>query len=638
MTIAMRRPRRPRARQLSDAENGVKISMLPAAAGIGSTDQFEINQAGTSRRGTADLIGDYVAARAAAANALDYGLSTTATGLENSQAMERALAAARIVHVPEGVYNVDVQYDGTTSGATTRKICIRVPTNRTILGPGTLQYTTPQPTVVPNRLVAILSIVGSNVRIGGLTLNDAHNSLVIPPATYGSVCRANGIVCGDGEDPIVTYDISNITVDDCTFTNNFYPLFFRVKASSPTVISDFRIMNCRGIAHPLSGFSGGFTTFGMNPNFDPAHPPIRNGVMAFNLMRGARTSAGLEFAGQTGGIMIGNVAEDCWYAGFETEGGAEEITFVGNRAIRCGNPFWTNDSQRIAFVGNIGNTTTTPLAPGAATVQNGILIGRGGFSGTPDYQTAEVVVVANILANGKISLGTVGSAGGSFGAITIVGNDIRHTDPADMPSACIILTSGGPRIIMGNALQGGDDATISMSSAEDQPTVIVGNITRAAGAEPSVGITGVDITPMELVHGFNAYLNGIGGLVGQVAGFGNRDAATVTRPLSQAGHRINYGSGNPETMLDGTISDLYQRYSDPAGPLWVKTSGYPVPIGEPLDYVGWKPLQMLVSGTTAERPNPGSGGHVGFRYYDTTLGKPIWWNGGAWKDATGATV
>jgi hypothetical protein len=25
-------------------------------------------------------------------------------------------------------------------------------------------------------------------------------------------------------------------------------------------------------------------------------------------------------------------------------------------------------------------------------------------------------------------------------------------------------------------------------------------------------------------------------------------------------------------------------------------------------------------------------------YYDVTLGKPIWWNGSAWIDATGATV
>ena len=29
---------------------------------------------------------------------------------------------------------------------------------------------------------------------------------------------------------------------------------------------------------------------------------------------------------------------------------------------------------------------------------------------------------------------------------------------------------------------------------------------------------------------------------------------------------------------------------------------------------------------------------VGYQYFDTTLSKPIWWNGTAWVDATGATV
>lgn len=42
------------------------------------------------------------------------------------------------------------------------------------------------------------------------------------------------------------------------------------------------------------------------------------------------------------------------------------------------------------------------------------------------------------------------------------------------------------------------------------------------------------------------------------------------------------------------------------------------------------------SGTTAQRPT------VGLKpskfYFDTTLGKPIWWSGSAWKDAAGTTV
>lgn len=40
-------------------------------------------------------------------------------------------------------------------------------------------------------------------------------------------------------------------------------------------------------------------------------------------------------------------------------------------------------------------------------------------------------------------------------------------------------------------------------------------------------------------------------------------------------------------------------------------------------------------GTTAQRPTAVS---VGFMYFDTTLGKPVWWKGAVWVDATGATV
>jgi len=40
--------------------------------------------------------------------------------------------------------------------------------------------------------------------------------------------------------------------------------------------------------------------------------------------------------------------------------------------------------------------------------------------------------------------------------------------------------------------------------------------------------------------------------------------------------------------------------------------------------------------TTATRPSTGV--PVGGQIFDSTLGKPIWWNGTVWKDATGATV
>jgi hypothetical protein len=40
--------------------------------------------------------------------------------------------------------------------------------------------------------------------------------------------------------------------------------------------------------------------------------------------------------------------------------------------------------------------------------------------------------------------------------------------------------------------------------------------------------------------------------------------------------------------------------------------------------------------TTTRRPVAPT--YVGLNVFDSTLGKPIWWNGTVWKDATGATV
>lgn len=39
------------------------------------------------------------------------------------------------------------------------------------------------------------------------------------------------------------------------------------------------------------------------------------------------------------------------------------------------------------------------------------------------------------------------------------------------------------------------------------------------------------------------------------------------------------------------------------------------------------------SGTTAQRPLVVQ---AGFTYYDTTITAPVWWDGAAWVDSTGA--
>lgn len=43
-------------------------------------------------------------------------------------------------------------------------------------------------------------------------------------------------------------------------------------------------------------------------------------------------------------------------------------------------------------------------------------------------------------------------------------------------------------------------------------------------------------------------------------------------------------------------------------------------------------------GATENRPTFDEVNATGFQYFDTTLDKPIWWNGTEWVDATGVTV
>jgi len=52
------------------------------------------------------------------------------------------------------------------------------------------------------------------------------------------------------------------------------------------------------------------------------------------------------------------------------------------------------------------------------------------------------------------------------------------------------------------------------------------------------------------------------------------------------------------------------------------------------NWSSWIRIGESLSGATELRP---TGVKTGFCYYDTTLSRPIWWTGSAWKDATGTT-
>lgn len=85
-----------------------------------------------------------------------------------------------------------------------------------------------------------------------------------------------------------------------------------------------------------------------------------------------------------------------------------------------------------------------------------------------------------------------------------------------------------------------------------------------------------------------------------------------------------------EQKLKQTIIETIQEYLKSAGFNARKVTDTPT------DALAVVNRQFVtLNGLTAARPAAPVTGQF---YYDTTIGKPIWWNGTNWKDATGATV
>ena len=89
-------------------------------------------------------------------------------------------------------------------------------------------------------------------------------------------------------------------------------------------------------------------------------------------------------------------------------------------------------------------------------------------------------------------------------------------------------------------------------------------------------------------------------------------------------------SGDPDGVLAVPAGSIYLRADggSSTGVLFVKRTAS-------ASATGWRRVPLIEASSTGNRPTPT---HPGTPYFDTSLGKPIWWNGSAWVDATGTTV
>lgn len=95
--------------------------------------------------------------------------------------------------------------------------------------------------------------------------------------------------------------------------------------------------------------------------------------------------------------------------------------------------------------------------------------------------------------------------------------------------------------------------------------------------------------------------------------------------------RIHVFNGSPSANVNGSAGDLMLRSGGSTGiTAYLKESGIN-------DMAGWAAIVTRKQGTTANRPSLGAG-YEGYTYFDTTLGKPIWFKNPSWIDATGTAV
>jgi hypothetical protein len=96
--------------------------------------------------------------------------------------------------------------------------------------------------------------------------------------------------------------------------------------------------------------------------------------------------------------------------------------------------------------------------------------------------------------------------------------------------------------------------------------------------------------------------------------------------------RILYGASNPESTIAADTGSIFLRRTSSIG-----IQAY-IKAGVNGGNTGWNPVLTRQSGVTGSRPSISGSGFIGVTYYDTSLNKPIWYNGTNWVDSTGTTV
>lgn len=324
------------------------------------------------------------------------------------------------------------------------------------------------------------------------------------------------------------------------------------------------------------------------------------------------------------------------------------LSLLGNNVTAHNNAIYGGGVQIVVHTGTTEDLANYTVSGNLLVEALGNAITVNQTSGT-NANNYNVVISGNSIhkpaKDGIALVGTYAGSGATGGPITVVGNTIYDnltSTPSPEAYACIRLLGTTNTTIANNSITGprwagilchydGKNINITGNTIVDHqgrtdtapnsggPIVLTsGNATAA--------LSGVSITG-NVISNFATTIAGTSSI--RVAGI--VIAETKTTNVSVKDNQIITGNAVGISVYNADYvkvedNDVRGAYSVP---LLTLTPGANCQLTYAINYPRY--------GTTAARPTLAAE-QIGFNYWDTTLTKPIWWNGSVWKDQANTTV
>ncbi|WP_396657096.1 NosD domain-containing protein [Microbacterium oxydans] len=350
------------------------------------------------------------------------------------------------------------------------------------------------------------------------------------------------------------------------------------------------------------------------------------------------------------GIGVGGTSENvtirdcqglrCYVGGYGATG-PTGIKFLGGRY----SSEWSK-TQEFVTKGGVWDASSWYydgiIIGGGAWVIDGVVLDDNGQSGLYGGDGITSGTVSNCVVFGNwnkgIDFGT--TAGGILDKVTIVGNQVSGSKTGD-----INLAGATNCIVSGNVVNTtAPTASIALNGVSKLNLIVGNTITSTAAATyPALFVDSVtaateNVIVANLITAAKRYSinTGVNIFFDTEAGISSSKSALHINRLDQTGFHGRlmlalYASA--DNSIAQIITNKPVEITDSGGARMGINVGVIDASGTIRASGAVRPQQVA----TGSRPTPAAAG-VGAMIYDTTLSKPIWSTGSAWKDAAGTTV